>query len=476
MEKTSNSTLKSLVEHLLLRVSVLEEENSSLRQENRLLKEENEELRGRLNKTSKNSHKPPSTDGPKKQPALPNKHPRKVGGQKGHTGKTLEMVSEAQVDERIVHHAAQCSCCQRKFEVEDVESILQKRQVFDLPEPKLEIIEHQLGLISCCGQTHLGVFPSDVTGPVQYGNRVKAMVSLLNTEYRMPLEKISTLFNDLYEYNINENTIIRATEKCYEALERVENEIKTAITDSEVVHFDETGMRVAGKLHWFHTACTLVLSYIFVHTNRGKLALNDTKSVIKDFFNWAIHDCWSSYFEFSDASHALCNAHILRELYALIEKESVWAKKMSDFLFELYENTQKGTIILSNQAEWKEKYRKICEQAASEEPLPIKNPRGKPKNSKGRNLLNRLIKHQDAILAFAFHEAIPFTNNLAERDIRHVKVKQKVSMSFRTFHGAEVYARIQGFVMTTRKQKQNTFKELCAILNGQKYLFTTLPK
>lgn len=481
-------TLQKIVEDLLLRVSVLEEENASLRAENVLLKAENaslkaenvllktenEKLRDQLNKNSRNSSKPPSTDGLNKKPALAKEGQGKKGGQVGHKGKTLEMVANA--DETIIHHAPLCSCCARKFELEDVTSIVQKRQVFDLPAPRLVVAEHQLGVITCCGQAHIGTFPSDVSGPVQYGTRVKALVTLLNTEYRLPLDKIKTLFNDLYEYQINDHTIIRATEKCYAALAEVEQEIKAAITNSEVVHFDETGMRVEGKLNWFHTACTATLSYIFVHAKRGKKALYDNKSVVKDFYNWAVHDCWSSYFEFTNASHALCNAHILRELWALTEKQSIWAEKMHQLLLEMYKASEKGTVVLENKAEWEEKYKKICEQAAMEEPPPIKNKKGKPKNTKGRNLLNRLIKHQDGILAFAFHKPIPFTNNAAERDIRHVKVKQKVSMSFRTFHGAEIYARIQGFVMTTRKQAQNTFKELCAILSGQKYQFEGVSK
>ncbi len=256
-------------------------------------------------------------------------------------------------------------------------------------------------------------------------------------------------------------------------MEAAENTIKEAVTQSEVAHFDETGMRVAAKLHWFHTACTSLFCYLFVHAKRGKIALEDTPSVLKDFMGWAVHDCWTSYFDFSACKHALCNAHILRELQALVEKHSIWAGQMHAFLLELYQQSQKRRVVLTDRGYWEEKFQQICTQADLEEPPPTKGARGKPKNSKGRNLLNRLRKHKEAILAFAFYESVPFTNNAAERDIRHVKVKQKVAMSFRTFHGAEIYARIQGFVITTRKQKQNTFKELCRVLKGEKYLLST---
>ena len=472
---TDISSLESLVQKLFYEVATLKEENASLRSENLLLKQENELLRGRLNKNSQNSHKPPSTDGLRKKtsPALVREKKSKLGGQQGHKGNTLKMVSLDKVDEKVVHHASNCSCCSRAFQVEEVELIVQTRQVFDLPTPRLEITAHQLGIITCCGQAHIGTFPSEVTAPVQYGHRIKALVSLLHTDYRMPLDKISTLFDDLYEYNINDNTIIGATQKCYETLEEIENTIKEAVTQSEVAHFDETGMRVAAKLHWFHTACTTLFCYLFVHAKRGKVALEDAHSVLKDYMGWAVHDCWASYFDFSACKHVLCNAHILRELQALVENRSIWAGRMHAFLLELYQQSQKGTVILTNRDFWEEKFQQICTQADLEEPPPIKGARGKPKNSKGRNLLNRLCKHKEAILAFAFYESVPFTNNTAERDIRHVKVKQKVAMSFRTFHGAEIYARIQGFVITTRKQKQNTFKELCRILKGEKYTFKT---
>jgi len=469
IEEQDISEFGLLVHRLGLKVVELEEENTLLKQEIVLLQQENAELRGRLNKNSSNSNKPPSTDGMRKEPAIPKQKKGKTGGQFGHIGHTLKMVKEA--DHTVLHHAPNCSCCQRVFEPWDVEQIVHKRQVFDLPEPKLEVTEHQIGLIHCCGQAHMGSFPSGVLGPVQYGNRVKALVSLLNTEYRMPLEKIGVLFGELYDYKISDQTIIDATQDCYEALEQVEQEIKQAVLESEVAHFDETGMRVEGKLHWFHTACTTLVCYLFVHAKRGKEALLDATSVLKDFKNWAVHDCWSSYFDFEQCLHALCNAHIARELTALSENGTIWTQKMHQLLFELYELSKKGKASVDNQTYWEEQYKLICQQADLEEPPPIKGARGKPKNSKGRNLLNRLVKHQIAVLAFAFYDNIPFTNNQAERDIRHVKVKQKVAMSFRRFKGAQIYARIQSFVITARKQNHNSFKELCHILDGHKYHF-----
>lgn len=450
-EQIDISSLRLLVQQLLSRVAELEQENGSLKTVILQLQQENEILRGRLSKNSQNSHKPPSSDGLKKKPALPRSKKGASGGQPNHEGHTLKAV--AKPDAIVLHHAPSCPCCQKVFSSEDVIEINQKRQVFDLPEPRLEVTEHQTGLIFCCGQMHRGTFPAEAAAPVQYGHRLKALVTLLNTEYRMSLEQISRLLGDLYEQPVNESTIINATQKCHDALEPVENAIKEAVLQSPVAYFDETGMRVAAKLHWFHTACTSLVCYLFVHQKRGKEALNDAVSILKDFTGRAVHDCWKSYFDFVNCSHSLCNAHIIRELVALTEKGTKWSEQMRLFLLELYEVSEKGTFALTDREFWEIKYQKICQLADAEEPPPVQGAKGRPKNSKGRNLLNRLVQHQSAVLDFAFVEYIPFTNNQAERDIRHVKVKQKIAMSFRTFHGAQIYARIQSFVITTRKQK-----------------------
>lgn len=467
-------SLNALLTEVLLRVLALEGENGLLKEENMMLKAENEELKRRLGLNSTNSHKPPCSEGYKKSPALKKAGGGLVGGQKGHAGHTLEMRGVGEVDSVVVHRAERCSCCGRLFGELEAEHVLYRRQVFDIPVPKLEIMEHQVVGIVCCGETHVGHFPGEVKAPVQYGIRLKALAALLNTDFRLPFGKISQLFQDLYGYDLSEGTLTSANEAVFEALAPVEADIKAAVLASEVVHFDETGMRVEGELHWFHTACTSLVCYLYVHKKRGKEALEAAESVIKDFTNWAIHDCWSSYFPFTGCKHALCNAHILRELTALIENGSLWAGAMHKLLLEIYLTSQKGTQILPNKAQWYEKYTAICEAADKEEPIPIKDPksRGKPKNTKGRNLLNRLVTHQDGVLAFAFQTNIPFTNNQAERDIRHVKVKQKVAMSFRTLHGAKVYARIQSFVATTRKKNQNTFSQLCNVLQGKEYLLT----
>jgi transposase len=459
------STLEKENEGLRFRLSCVEKENEELRSQVSSLSSENEELRSRLNLTSKTSNKPPSSDGYKKEPAFPREKGKKKGGQKGHKGSHLSMVSVA--DEIILHAPSSCTCCGRLFETKEFK-VSQRRQVFDIPVIRLQVIEHQLGSISCCNQLQTGVFPTSISAPVQYGERILSLSTLLNVSFGIAYKKINTLFSDLFQCSFNVSTSVSANETFYNLLAPYQEEIIEHICKSQVSHFDESGMRVAGSLHWFHTASTDLFCHLFVDKSRGALALNSEESPLKYFKNWAIHDCWASYFNFEDCKHGICNAHILRELAALKEKKSVWAVKMHKFILALYRATQKGTSKLKNPTVWIKNYEKICEKADKEEPLAQPTGRGKPKNTKGRNLLTRLKKYQNEVLAFAIHSEVPFTNNLAERDIRDIKVKQKIATSFRTLKGAKAYARILSFIKSLRKQEINVFDALQKIQQGIK--------
>lgn len=450
------SVLRDLVMVLLAKVEALESENAALGAEV-------SELRSRLKLNSKNSHKPPSSDGLSKKPGLPKGLPKKSGGQFGHKGKTLKMVDTP--DTIVVHHAPSCACCSKSFSAADVLFIEQRRQVFDLPQPRMDVTEHQLGVVVCCGRQHIGAFPPEVGQPVQYGSRIKALSVLLNNDYKLPLEKIEQLMGDLWGCSFNESTAVTANAVMYQALEPMEEQIKTAVLASDVVHFDETGMRVEKSLHWFHVASTSYFTYLFVHKKRGREALDCGDSLLKDFQNRAMHDCWESYFGFQQCQHALCGAHLLRELTNLVEKGSKWAAKMHQFMLDLYQNSQKATVLVADSQTWEREFKHICQLAHSEEPPPVQGKRGKPKNSKGRNLLNRLTDHQDGWLAFAFVEGVPFSNNQAERDIRCLKTKQKIATNFQTFKGAQHYARIQSFTSTLRKHSMNVFHNLINVFD-----------
>jgi transposase len=307
--------------------------------------------------------------------------------------------------------------------------LAEKRQVFDLPEPRLDITEYQIFKTCCphCNEEQKGIVPEGVNAPVQYGNNVKAMAVLLNVHYKLPYKKIQLLFDELFGYPINESTITSAGQICYEKLQESEN--------------------------------------------RGTHAIQSNESLLKDYFGWLVHDCWGSYFNLHNLKHAICGAHILRELQGLADSgDTKWARVFKSFLLSVYklpfqERVKRRHLIES-------RYDHICGLGEMAEPPPVKTPgrRGRLKRTKGRNLLERLIREKHGVLAFAFNPEVPFTNNLAGRDIRPAKVKQKISNCFRTFKGAEIYARIEGFVSTTRKNNRSVFKELANTFNGYNFI------
>ena len=450
-------SLVKLVKELLKKVEQLEAENADLKRQ--------------LGMNSQNSHKPPSSDTykkPKKSKSQLPKELKSVGGQVGHIGKTLEQVSEP--DYVKLHVPKRCSCCKRRFKAKEIKYI-EKRQVFDLPPARLDVTEHRLGSVDCCGMTHKGSFPVTVKGRVQYGAGVKAYTTMLSVDYRMPLERITLLFADRYGYNINSGTILKNLKEAYELLDPTEQSIKMKLLEQYVLHFDETTLRCEkGKL-WLHTASTSELTYLFLHKSRGMKALSSAASIIKDFTGAAVHDCLPAYFKFDNCRHLLCGAHLLRELRALIEADSKWAKSMFNFLIKRYHDYKEGnTLTEALKQKYLKRYQTILRQADKQEPLPSQGPKGRPKKSKGRCLYDRLKKHQDGVLAFAFEENIPFTNNQAERDIRPAKVKQKISGLFRTRKGADYYVRIQAIISTLRKQSLNVFNELLKTFDQSRVL------
>lgn len=430
------------------------------------------DLTARLAKNSANSHKPPSSDGlakkPAIKPALPKQAGKKPGGQPGHPGHTLHF---AQQPDRIhIYQPTHCQQCGLTFQGPG--QIVARRQVFDLPQPRLFVDEHQVVAYLCpCGCLQTGQFPAGVDAPVQYGPRIQAQSVLLNIDYRVPFAKLRQFWADLTGYAYNPATLVSTQAVLTEQLQPVEEQIKAHLKTAAVCHFDETGVRVGGKLQWLHVASNADYTHLFVHPKRGQDALLSTQSIFSDCLNWTVHDCWASYFTVGQGRHALCGAHLLRELAALIEQGSVWAKALHSYLLEAYKASRHGPIVAPEQVHWRDCYAQLCRQADQEELpalvfLKANGQTGRAKRSKGRNLLDRLILHQDAVLAFAFAPGVPFTNNQAERDLRPVKVKQRVSGCFRTESGAGVYARVSGFVSTMRKNGRNVVDELASVLSG----------
>lgn len=425
-----------------------------------------EGLKARLNQNSQNSNRPPSGDGFRQTKPAFSKKKRKKGGQTGHLGKTLK---RAETPDLVIDcEPFECVCGESDW-TEKVE-ITDTRQVFELPEPCLEVIEYRrIKRICKCGASAVGKFPESVAGPVQYGMRVQGMAALLSVHGCLSFGKIRQLFTDLYGFELNTATAQKMVQRTSGMMPM--EAIKAEITKSEVVHFDETGIKENGELKWLHTASTEKLTYQFVHQKRGKEAMKAEKSVLSGFKGIGVHDCWGSYFGFDQMKHAICNAHILRELTGIIENsESKWGLKMKELLLEMYEKSNFGKGIIKEMGEYKLKYERILSEAENEEPPPEKvNARGKLQRTKGRNLLERLKKHKESVLLFAVEKEVPFTNNQAERDIRPTKVKQKTSGGFRAENGSESYSRIHSFISTLRKQSRQVFQELLSAISGNSF-------
>ena len=415
-------------------------ENNALKDENTELKAKVAELEARLNSNSRNSSKPPSSDGYLKKPAFPRKKKGKQGGQQGHKGRTLQQV--AHPDKTVQHKPGPCSCG-HVFNDDELR-VAETRQVFDLPQPRLEVTEHQLLMGQCpaCGQWHRGIAPEGVNAP-----------------------------SDLFGHTINESTVYSASRQCYIKLRQTVEIIKSRIIEAMTAHADETGIRVEEMLRWMHAATTELYTYLFVHEKRERLALESEQSILDQLTGWLVHDCWGSYFNFKNLHHALCGAHILRELEGLIENDqSKWARVFKTFLMHVFEMPLEERIRRRQQIE--SRYTLICGIGEKAEPPARKKPgdMGPCKRTKGRNLVERLIREKEAVLAFAFNEEVPFTNNLAERDVRPVKVKLKISNCFRTLEGADIYARIVSFISTARKNNRNVYSELYTAFSGRNFL------
>jgi transposase len=450
-----------VIDEILRKLKVIEAENADLRRElseckSRIgeLEEENKGLRSMLNKNSQNSSKPPSTDGfiKPKPKSLREKSGRASGGQKGHAGKTLRQVDEP--DEVQIHRLEKCSECHTSLECV-VAHAFEKRQVFEIPEPKLDVIEHRCEKKICpsCGKQNIAAFPAGVERPVQYGPRAKGLMAYLHNYQIIPYERLSEFFEDIFGTAISEGTIYNATETAFENLAPFEEHTKQLLVKSPTLHADETGVDVANKLHWLHTVSTDTLTYHLIHEKRGGEAI-EAGGILSNFKGTVVHDCWAPYFNY-DFRHALCNAHLLRELNAVVEssKES-WAEDMRDFLRKLNKTTkacEDGKGLSEAQIEGFEKeYKQILHRGHDQTggSMPAKK-------TVSRNLWERFLLRQHQVLRFIHDPTVPFDNNQAERDIRMVKVKQKVSGCFRSRAGANHYARIRAYISTARKNGKN---------------------
>jgi transposase len=462
------------------RIAELEAENQRQREQIAVLLLRVQELEGRLAKDSHNSSKPPASDGLKrKTKSLRAKSGKKPGGQLGHRGETLHLV--ATPDEVVEHRPAMCAACQTPLTVDASVVLYERRQVHELPPVvRLQVSEHRALHVRCpaCEQVSSGSFPADISSRAQYGPRVRALAVYLVEQQHVPLGRVQQLLFDLLGLRLARGTLVGWVQQAARVLAPVERQIKAALSQAPVLHHDETGVRRTGELAWAHVTSTSRLTHYAIHAKRGQEA-TAAIGILPAYRGVSVHDGWGSYGVYTACRHALCNVHHLRELTFLEEEHhQTWAADMKALLREMKAATDharaRGDRHLPppERTDFIARYQGLLKTGLAANPPPRDQERrpgqrGRLAQSPARNLLGRLLLQQGEVLAFLDDLAIPFDNNQAERDLRDLKVQQKVSGCFRSNGGADAYATIRGYLATLRKQGHALLAALDTVFAGQ---------
>ncbi len=448
--------------------------NIDLLSEVGLLANRVQELENNQKKNSGNSSKPPSTDigRAKATQSLRTPSGKRPGGQPGHQGGTLKFSSKP--DMIRVHSPMVCGCCGKDMTV--LPSIgYQSRQVFDLPPISLQVTEHRSETKCCpyCATVNRASFPIDITQPVQYGKGIQKLAVYLCNYQLLPYQRTAELFEDLLGHRINESSLVSMNQRCAARLGGFIEQLKGCLSEQPVLHADETGYYYRSKRNWLHVLATAQHTLYMPHAKRGTQAM-DQMGILPGYKGTLIHDFWKSYNEY-ECAHGLCNVHHLRDLTFCSEVEkSTWATEMKQYLLDLEKQVnlakqaQTQSLTAPELSYWRDKYDNLISTGWKDHPPPQKQPgkRGRVKQTKTQNLLQRFENYKESILAFACDFNIPFGNNLAEQAVRMMKVKQKISGCFRSEQGAKDFATIRSYIATMKKQGENIFSALENLLLG----------
>jgi len=424
------------------------------------------ELERQVAASSRNSSKPPSSDGLGKPApkSLRGKSGRKPGGQGGHLGKTLEQVADP--DEVIRHDPARCGGCGAGL-TRAPEVAVARRQVFDLPPIAIRVTEHELVSRRCgCGVTTTADAPAGVNAPVQYGPRIKAVMVYLYMGQYLSKHRTAVAMSELFNTPVSDGTVSAATARAAGDLGGFSAAVSKKIAAAEVAHFDETGFRADGKLHWLHSASTPEFTLITCHARRGREAMN-AAGILPNFTGIAVHDAWAPYDTYPQITHALCNAHLLRELIAVTDHHAqlpgpapwCWAAQVIDNLLAIKTMTEDSAVDPARLAH----HRELLVHAAR---IGARTPTPGPVGAKHRALARRIVNRIEDYLRFAVDPRSPWDNNAAEREIRMAKLRQKVSGGMRTLVGAQHFAALRSYLATTAKHGIDSLDALIRLTTG----------
>ena len=487
-------TDNQLVQFLLEQLTAMRQENDEMRQINQdlrhtiqtmtitiaSLQQTIQDLQDKLGNNSRNSSRPPSSDGYSKPDPKSSRKPsgKKRGAQKGHPGTSLySMTKDLPVDRVVQHCPGSCMQCSHFSECIQKAVVQETRRVLDI-EVRRDVIDHQTMLMPACPystESLCGEFPPQITACCQYGDKLKTLAVSLNVVASVPLRTIAEIIRGIAALPITEGAILSFVKQAADRVSETVDRIWERLIDEKYVHFDETGMRVNGKLNWTHVSCTDSLTYYEGHAKRGYAAMEDI-GVLPLFSGTAIHDCWAPYWKSSsDVEHALCCAHLLRELQWVNDhgNNQTWANPFKDLLLKMKQaveaaNSQGLRSLPGDELQAFElEYDQLLELGYGENPVQvISGKRGRPKRGKIRCLLDRLKKYKASVCLFARDFNVTFTNNQAERDLRTFKTKIKVTGGFRAQDSMAAYLVLKSYLSTGIKHGHPAFQSMLEAFNG----------